>query len=138
MEDRYQKLVSEAECSWDYIDRLRMVLKQATHELEMACGERNVVTKRMIELETLNAAAVAEQEVLKKALHEAKSELAQIKAELKAAYRKLGGEPPKTCKTCDLWGKDGWSQHEIGYCEGDDHPHGPDDFCSRHCPQKEA
>lgn len=51
MEDRYQKLVSEAECSWDYIDRLRMVLKQATHELEMACGERNVVTKRMIELE---------------------------------------------------------------------------------------
>lgn len=66
-------------------------------------------------------------------------ELEHVKRERDAAYKLLGGEPPKTCKTCVLWGGNGWAQYQIGYCEGDDNPHGPNDFCSRHRgPQKEG
>lgn len=66
-------------------------------------------------------------------------ELEQVKRERDAAYKLLGGEPPKTCKTCVLWGGNGWGQYQIGYCEGDDNPHGPNDFCSRHSgPQNEG
>lgn len=67
------------------------------------------------------------------------AELEQAKRERNVAYKLLGGEPPKTCKTCVLWGGNGWAQYQIGYCEGDDNPHGPNDFCSRHRgPQKEG
>lgn len=67
------------------------------------------------------------------------AELEQAKRERDVAYKLLGGEPPKTCKTCVLWGGNGWGQYQIGYCEGDDNPHGPNDFCSRHRgPQKEG
>lgn len=66
-------------------------------------------------------------------------ELERVKRERNVAYKLLGGEPPKTCKTCVLWGGNGWAQYQIGYCEGDDNPHGPNDFCSRHRgPQKEG
>lgn len=68
-----------------------------------------------------------------------RAELEQAKRERNVAYKLLGGEPPKTCKTCVLWGGNGWGQYQIGYCEGDDNPHGPNDFCSRHRgPQKEG
>lgn len=73
------------------------------------------------------------------ALSALRGELEQVKRERDAVYKLLGGEPPKICKTCDLWGTNGWGQYQIGYCEGDDHPHGPNDFCSRHRgPQKEG
>lgn len=65
-------------------------------------------------------------------IQELRRELERVKKERDAAYKKLGGEPPKTCKTCNLWGTNGWGQYQVGYCEGDDHPHRPDDFCSRH------
>jgi hypothetical protein len=72
------------------------------------------------------------------ALSALRAELEQVKRERDAAYKLLGGEPPKTCKTCVLWGGNGWGQYQIGYCDGDDNPHGPNDFCSRHHgPQKE-
>lgn len=72
------------------------------------------------------------------ALSALRDELEQVKRERDAAYKLLGGEPPKTCKTCVLWGGNGWGQYQIGYCDGDDNPHGPNDFCSRHHgPQKE-
>ena len=73
------------------------------------------------------------------ALSALRSELEQVERERTVAYKLLGGEPPKTCKTCVLWGGNGWGQYQIGYCEGDDNPHGPNDFCSRHRgPQKEG
>lgn len=73
------------------------------------------------------------------ALSALRSELEQVEQERDVAYKLLGGEPPKTCKTCVLWGGNGWGQYQIGYCEGDDNPHGPNDFCSRHRgPQKEG
>lgn len=73
------------------------------------------------------------------ALSALRAELEQVKRERDAAYKLLGGEPPKTCKTCVLWGGNGWGQYQIGYCDGDDNPHGPNDFCSRHRgPQKEG
>ena len=72
------------------------------------------------------------------ALSALRSELEQVEQERDVAYKLLGGEPPKTCKTCVLWGGNGWGQYQIGYCDGDDNPHGPNDFCSRHHgPQKE-
>lgn len=72
------------------------------------------------------------------ALSALRAELEQVKRERDAAYKLLGGEPPKTCKTCVLWGGNGWGQYQIGYCEGDDNPHGPNDFCSMHRgPQEE-
>ncbi|MBQ0142846.1 MAG: hypothetical protein KBT06_08630 [Prevotellaceae bacterium] len=52
-------------------------------------------------------------------------------AELKMLEKHIGKSIPKRCKTCELWGKRGWSQFEVGYCEGDDNPHSPNDFCSR-------
>ncbi|MEA4920651.1 MAG: hypothetical protein VB078_07015 [Clostridiaceae bacterium] len=51
--------------------------------------------------------------------------------ELDVLHEWLGGELPKHCKDCDLWGEAGWGQFEIGYCEGDDNPHKATDFCSR-------
>ena len=51
--------------------------------------------------------------------------------ELKMLEKHIGKAIPKRCKTCELWGKRGWSQFEVGYCEGDDNPHSPNDFCSR-------
>lgn len=73
------------------------------------------------------------------ALSALRSELEQVEQERDVAYKLLGGEPPKTCKTCVLWGGNGWGQYQIGYCAGDDNPHGPNDFCSRHRgPQKEG
>lgn len=66
------------------------------------------------------------------AIERLSAELEQVKQERDAAYKLLGGEPPKTCRTCTLWGTNGWGQYQVGYCEGDEHPHGPNDFCSRH------
>ncbi len=95
--------------------------------------------------ETERLALVKEIEKLRKQAEEltkagliATDKANQAIAERDAAYQQLGGEPPKTCKTCELWGKSGWGQYQVGFCEGDDHPHVPDDFCSRHCPKKEA
>lgn len=51
--------------------------------------------------------------------------------ELDILHERLGGELPKRCEECELWGKAGWSQYAIGYCEGDDHPHKGTDFCNR-------
>lgn len=38
------------------------------------------------------------------ALSALRSELEQVERERNVAYKLLGGEPPKTCKTCVLWG----------------------------------
>lgn len=109
------------------------------------CAVMRAAASSMENLQTENAALrhhietlTSAQVVMVKEFTEKMEELAQVKAERDAAYQQLGGEPPKTCKTCELWGKSGWGQYQVGYCEGDDHPHGPDDFCSRHCPKKEA
>ena len=44
-----------------------------------------------------------------------RAELEQAKRERNVAYKLLGGEPPKTCKTCVLWGGNGWGQYQIVY-----------------------
>lgn len=49
----------------------------------------------------------------------------------KRLERAVGKAIPKTCKSCQLWGTNGWSQYQVGYCEGDENPHSANDFCSR-------
>ena len=66
-------------------------------------------------------------------------ELERVKRERNVAYKLLGGEPPKTCKTCVLGGGPGGAQPPSGDGAGEANPHGPNAFCSRHRgPQKEG
>lgn len=60
-----------------------------------------------------------------------KVELDAVVDELKTLENAVGKSVPKTCDTCELWGIAGWSQYKVGYCSGDDNPHGAKDFCSR-------
>lgn len=137
--------VEHMEAALANYDNMSALVDQQAADLK-ACNEyladseeaRSDLARRLAAARKQVDELTSAQAVMVKQFDEKLEELAQVKAERDAAYRRLGGEPPNTCKTCDLWGKDGWSQHEIGYCEGDDHPHGPDDFCSRHCQQKEA
>ena len=68
MED-LKALIECAECTWDYIDRLRMALASA-------CKERDEVKKQLHEAKSELDAAVRGQETLQNALEEVKAELA--------------------------------------------------------------
>ena len=59
--DDVRALTANAECSWAYIDRLR-----EAHA--MACKERDVVTKRMIQLEQERSAVAKCLEEIRKAI----------------------------------------------------------------------
>ena len=41
-------------------------------------------------------------------------ELERVKRERNVAYKLLGGEPPKTCKTCVLWGETDGHSTKLG------------------------
>ena len=43
----------------------------------------------------------------------------------------------RVCNTCEHWGKNGWAQHQVGYCPEDSRPHKPNDFCSSHILSRE-
>lgn len=53
-----------------------------------------------------------------------------LKSERDALVERCGGTIPVHCSDCELWGSNGWSQHGVGYCEGDSKPHEGTDFCS--------
>ena len=57
-------------------------------------------------------------------------EITALQAERDALVKRCGGTIPVHCSDCELWGKSGWSQNGIGYCEGDDKSHKATDFCS--------
>ena len=71
MED-LKALTECAECTWDYIDRLRMALASA-------CKERDEMKMEWLCAKKSYAAGI---ESLQKQLHEAKSELAAMRNEL--------------------------------------------------------
>jgi hypothetical protein len=70
-------------------------------------------------------------EMIEDAARKVAQALDESQEELDVLHERLGGELPKHCRDCDLWGKAGWGQYQIGYCEGDDHPHKGTDFCNR-------
>ncbi|QUH21098.1 hypothetical protein [Alkaliphilus sp. B6464] len=57
-------------------------------------------------------------------------EILIVVGERNALAERCGGTIPVYCGECELWGKKGWSQHQIGYCEGNGRPHKATDFCS--------
>jgi len=57
-------------------------------------------------------------------------EIIYLKSERDQLVDRCGGTIPVHCVDCELWGSNGWSQQGVGYCEGDDKPHGATDFCS--------
>lgn len=58
-------------------------------------------------------------------------EISRVKVERDALAERCGGTIPVYCGECELWGTNGWSQYQIGYCEDDDKPHKATDFCSQ-------
>ena len=72
-----------------------------------------------------------------KRLDRTPEELAADLAELKILRERAGGRLPVHCNECELWGSNGWSQYQVGYCEGDSRPYKATDFCS-HCKPKET
>ena len=74
---------------------------------------------------------ISENMKLEKALSESQARERAAVEELDVLHKRIGGELPKHCRDCELWGSAGWSQSEIGYCEGDDHPHKGTDSCNR-------
>lgn len=86
------------------------VLLQAAGAIEKLAKDINVLTKENAKLKAERDAAVEDLKLLEKA---------------------VGKSIPKTCWSCELWGSNGWSQFEVGYCDGDDRPHRRNDFCSR-------
>jgi len=74
------------------------------------------------DMQVINQAAADERRIEK-----LESENIRLKETLKIY---CGGELPVYCAECDKWGGAGWSQHQVGYCEGDNKPHKAADFCS--------
>lgn len=63
-------------------------------------------------------------------MSEMKNQIKNLTAERDALAEKCGGTIPVHCGECELWGSNGWSQSQIGYCEDDNRPHKATDFCS--------
>ena len=75
----------------------------------------------------LNIRAIEQAATDERRMEKLESENIRLKETLKIY---CGGELPVHCAECDKWGGAGWSQYQIGYCEGDDKPHKATDFCS--------
>lgn len=78
MMDDIRALTSDAECSWEYIDRLKRA-----HS--MACQERDVITKRMIQLEIEMAKVQKERDAAVKCLDEIREAAGEINKTINAS-----------------------------------------------------
>ena len=125
------KLVKANKQMSEYIETLR----DENTRLRSQLAERDKEIDRVLEVhkkEVIVTGEYAQRAIdLEAETARLREQLAEATAERDAAYQMLGGRPPIRCKECELWGGAGWSQYQVGYCEGDNDPHGANDFCSR-------